>query len=387
MATTLHRRHFLHLSSALAAGLALPRYVNALQAEKSGGLIVRQESPLNAEPSLEKLASNWSTPTERLFVRCHGKLPKIDETKFRLKIDGLVAKPLELSLDELAKLGKAVSQHVTITCAGNRRKEMSETKMIGGVQWEVGAIGNAKWEGVPLAQVLAAVGVKAEAKHVWFEGLDDVPEGKETIKFGGSIPLQKLAAKELPVLLATKMNDAPLTLEHGAPLRVVVPGYIGARSVKWLGKITVSDRPSPNHFIQDVYKIVQTTDVEEAHKKEPIYENVINSGICIPASGEKLKAGALTLRGWALPPGKPTAVISKVEIRIDDGKWETATLSKADEPFCWALWQHDIKLSAGKHTLTLRATDSDKNTQPEKTPWNAKGYLNNGWQRVLVEVA
>ena len=82
-----------------------------------------------------------------------------------------------------------------------------------------------------------------------------------------------------------------------------------------------------------------------------------------------------------------SAVISKVEIRIDDGKWETATLTKADEPFCWALWQHDLKLTAGKHTLAVRATDSDKTVQPEKTPWNAKGYLQNGWQSVEVEVA
>jgi sulfite oxidase len=384
-----NRRTFLQASAGFAAGMSLAPAL-ADEPAKAGtptGLIVRQESPYNAEAVLDKLASDWSTATERLFVRCHGKLPKVDEKTFRLKIDGLVDKPLELSLEQLAELGKAVSQHVTLTCAGNRRKEMSEIKAIGGVQWDVGAIGNAKWEGVPLAQVLAAAGVKAAAKHVWFEGLDEIVEGEKKFPFGGSIPLQKLASKEMPVLLATKMNGEPLTLEHGAPLRVVVPGFIGARSVKWLGKITVSDEPSPNHFVRDVYKIVKTPDLAEAHKTQPIYENVINAGICSPARGANLKAGAQTLTGFALPPGKTTATIAKVEVRVDDGEWQRASLTKADEPFCWALWKHDVKLAAGRHTLTVRATDSQGETQPEETPWNAKGYLYNSWHSIVVNVA
>lgn len=381
----LARRRFLQLSGATLAWLSTSRY--GLTREEVRGLITRQETPYNAEPPLEKLADQWTTPSELMFVRSHGNVPEIDPDSYRLKIEGLVEKPQELTLGEIAKTGKAVKSHAVLTCAGNRRDELSAIKKISGVQWGAGAIGNPEWEGVSLRDVLATARIKPEAKHVWFEGLDEVDHDGHKIAFGGSIPLDKLATNAMPVLLATKMNGKPLTRQHGYPLRGVVPGFIGARSVKWLGKIVVSDRPSPNHFLAETYKVVQTNDPQEMAEADPIYETVRNSAICFPTAGAALKAGKVQLKGYAMPPGKQTATVAKVEVSVDGGKWQAAKLEKADQPYCWALWQHVVELSPGKHTLRVRSIDNRNEVQPEKPLWNAKGYLCNSWHTIEVEAA
>src|SRR5262249_8853891 len=148
---------------------------------------------------------------------------------------------------------------VTLTCAGNRRSEFQGPK-IAGVPWGPGAIGNAAWSGISLAALLRRAGIREGAKHVWFEGADEIVDKSDTYPFGGSIPLDKALAgddRAPAALLATKMNDKPLTAEHGFPLRGVVPGFIGARSVKWLKTIVVSDRPSPNHYLAAAYKVIK----------------------------------------------------------------------------------------------------------------------------------
>ena len=194
----------------------------------------------------------------------------------------MVEKPMTISLAELMARFPKASTTATLTCAGNRRSEFAAIKKVGGIQWHAGAIGNAEWQGIRLADVLKFVGVKADAKHVWFEGRDEVAEKGETFPFGGSIPLEKaqLTTPTGATLLATEMNGKPLTPSHGFPLRTIVPGFIGARSVKWLHKITVSDRPSPNHFVADVYKLVPEDNAELIAKTLPIYEFILNSVIC-----------------------------------------------------------------------------------------------------------
>jgi sulfite oxidase len=175
----------------------------------------------------------------------------------------------------------------TLTCAGNRRQEMSVIKPVAGVQWDAGAIGNARWTGALLADVLRAAEIQDGAKHVWFEGLDPIKEKDGSVApFGGSIPITRALSGEGP-LLAHAMNGSPLTAEHGFPLRTIVPGYIGARSVKWLAKIVVSDRPSPNHYVAEAYKLIQRDDKTEVAAAEPIYSYPINAAICSPAAGTK----------------------------------------------------------------------------------------------------
>jgi sulfite oxidase len=392
MNQTLHRRQWLRISAAVAASLSLSgrgRLAADETPPKLRNLLVRSENPLNAEPALAQLATASLTPVEQFYIRNHGPIPKVDAAGFRIKIEGLIHNPQELSLAQLKESFPQHAAQATLTCAGNRRREMSQIKPVGGVQWDAGAIGHASWSGAMLSDVLAAAELQAGAKHVWFEGLDPIKEKDGSVApFGGSIPLERAIDKSRPALLAHAMNDKPLTAEHGAPLRTLVPGYIGARSVKWLTKITVSDRPSPNHYVAEAYKIVQSDAKEEAAKAEPIYEFPINAAICTPAAGEKLKVGQVLVGGYALPPGDGKSTISKVELSADGGKtWRTAELKGKAAPDCWQLWGARLTLPAGRHELVVRVTDSAGRLQLENCDWNFKGYLYNAWHRTSVEVA
>jgi sulfite oxidase len=167
-----------------------------------------------------------------------------------------------------------------------------------------------------------------------------------------------------------------------------VPGYIGARSVKWLGKITVSDRPSPNHYVAEAYKIVQSDDKTEAHGKEPIYAYSVNAAICTPAANNQLTRGPNTISGYALPAGDTDCRIDRVEVSADGGlTWSRAKLLDAARPFSWVRWSISLNLNTGERQLAVRATDSHGNTMPERFAWNFKGYLYNAWHRIAVQVA
>lgn len=384
----LDRRVFL---GQLAGGLTATSWMlnqpsHVWSAEKSSGrLLVRQEKPFNAEPPLSDLLDHWLTEYGTFFQRSHGNVPKIDSGSYQLAVEGMVDRPLKLSLGELKERFPQVTTTATITCAGNRRSEFRSDK-ITGVQWHAGAISTAEWTGVSLADLLKHAGVQAGAKHVWFEGLDDVPEGGKTIAFGGSIPLDKAitATKATPgALLAHTMNKQPLPTEHGAPLRGVVPGYIGARSVKWLGKIVVSDRPSPNHFIADVYKVVTKGTEEERQSTPPIYEHALNSVTCRWKLDDGKKR--LQLSGFALPAGHADCLIQKVEISLDDGKsWTAAKLTSPQREFCWSFWEAELPADAAGKTALVRATDTRGETQPREMPFNLKGYQYNAWYGVKL---
>lgn len=382
----INRRRFLgQLSVGTAGVLLFAGSRRAVLAAEESRLLVHSNAPMNAEPLLPDLVRSWVTPVESFFIRSHGNTPEINADSFRLSIEGLVETPLNLSLADLGRF----EQHAvtaTLTCAGNRRSEHSRIKPVKGVQWREGAIGNAKWGGVRLSEILKKAGVRDSAKHVWFEGLDAVEDGGKTFAFGGSIPLEKaLFDRDIApgALLATMMNDKPLTADHGFPVRTVVPGYIGARSVKWLSKIIVSDRPSPNHFVADVYKLVDEGTLLEVAENGPIYRMPLNSAICSPTAGTALKAGRVDVVGYALPPGVPGVSIRKVEVSADGGRtWTEAKLTSPASEFCWQLWSAGITANAATKELIVRATDSRGDVQPESVRWNAKGYLFNGWHHV-----
>jgi sulfite oxidase len=352
-------------------------------------LFVHSKDPPNGEPALEQLADEALTPFERFFVRNHGSTPTIDVADYRLEISGLVRNRLAFSYQQLNVRFRPQKIEATLTCAGNRRSEHSLTKQVEGVPWGAGAIGNARWTGVPLSVLLRAAEVKEEAKHVWFEGLDSVKHGGETIAFGGSIPIDRAMAgpDEGGALIAYQMNGRPLGAEHGYPARAIVPGYIGARSVKWLGRIVVSDRPSDNHFLQGAYKIITGDDPEELAKAPPIYEFPINAAICVPASGAMLTAGTIDVRGYALAPGEPDRTIDRVELSSDGGTtWTAAEFTSPARAFAWRLWKAKLPVTPDTRELIVRAIDSKGDVQPERVDWNAKGYLYNGWHRVGVRV-
>jgi sulfite oxidase len=364
-------------------------------------LIVRTADPFNAEPPLIALVADKITPVKHFYVRNHGPMPNVDLASHKIRVEGMVERPLELSLAELKARFRQVTVEATLTCAGNRRQEMSAIKPVGGVQWDAGAIGHASWTGVSLGEVLRAAGIDAGAKHVWFEGLDPIKEKDGSVApFGGSIPLQRAfdrivgvgkggnvtPSDTLPVLIAHAMNDEPLTPEHGFPLRIVAPGFIGARSVKWLRKITVSDRPSPNHFVAEAYKLIQSEAKDEVAAAEPIYGFAVNAAICAPAAGAKIKSGRTAVGGYALPSGDEPCKITRVEVSGNGGRtWTDATFFDASPMFSWRQWTVDLDLPAGRHELVVRATDSRSNTMPEKCDWNFKGYMYNAWHRVAVE--
>ncbi|MDA7861864.1 molybdopterin-dependent oxidoreductase [Mariniblastus sp.] len=394
--SSISRRTVLQTASGLlVAGSLAPAFATqkGTPEEIEKDLIFRSSKPRNGEPELAKLVNSWQTPTELFYVRSHAPNPVIDPKQFQLKVEGMVRRPATFSLDEIKQM-PSVSTTATLTCAGNRRSEYNgpeyqNVPSVGGVQWEGGTIGNATWAGAMLSTILKQVEVTDGAKHIWFEGLDQIPKKGSVIGFGGSIPIEKAMLAEGPgtPLLTYTMNGAELTPDHGYPLRMVVPGYIGARSVKWLGKIVVSDRPSPNHYVATAYKIVKKTSPLDWSESGPIYRFPINAAICTPSAESTLAAGNVELAGYALPSGRNGSRIKDLLISADNGKtWTRGELTGKNQDFCWQLWKARVKVNAKTKELLLRAKDSAGDFMPARIPWNAKGYLRNSWYRLPVNV-
>jgi sulfite oxidase len=261
----------------------------------------------------------------------------------------------------------------------------------GEVPWDLEAISHAEWAGVELRRVLERAGVVvlapgAEA-HVAFAGLDEVERRGRRFGFGGSIPLAKALGPE--VLLAYEMNGAPLTPLHGAPLRLVVPGYIGARSVKWLGEISVQDAPSDNYFQAVAYRLFPP-DAEASTARDEdgrmLGELFSSAAICAPLAGDELPADQALLRGYAVGHGgRP---VERVEVSADGGQtWTAARLLGEGAAWAWRLWEATVELTPGPQTLVARVADP-LHPQPAdvRQTWNFKGYMNNAWHRVAVKV-
>jgi sulfite oxidase len=349
-------------------------------------LRIRQEVPLNAEPAPEVLLDEFLTPNELFFIRSHGDIPEVDPAAFRLTVDGLVERPLALSLAELRQLPR-ITVAATLQCAGNRRQELIAFAPIPNeLPWASAAISNAEWSGVPLREVLLAAGPRAGALHAAFLGLDEAERHGHRFRFGGSIPLGKALHPE--VLLADTMNGQPLPPVHGAPLRVVVPGYIGARSVKWLTGITLQETPSDNYFQAKAYRLFPAAvgpDTVDWEKGMMLGESPVNSVICSPAAGGRLPAGRVTVRGWAVAGGGRE--VARVDVSVDGGAtWKTADLIAGETGWAWRFWETPLDLAAGEHEILCRAFDAAAQTQPAQPAevWNFKGYANNAWHRVRV---
>lgn len=352
--------------------------------------IVHSREPYNAEPPLDRLRASFLTPVEQFYVRCHGPVPAIDPEHYRLTVAGCVAEPLTLSLDELASRFETVSITATMQCAGNRRADLAAVSPVTGDPWAAGAIGTAVWTGYRLIDLLIEAGIDEEtALHVAFEGFDDVETPDGTARFGASIPVEKATAGD--VLLAVRMNDEPLTPHHGAPLRLVVPGYAGVRSVKWLSAVEVRETPSQNFHQQKDYRLFPagiTTESMGAAAGMTINEMPLNSAICEPRAGTTIPAGPTRIRGYAIAGERR---VTRVDVSIDDGRtWVCAAIEEhSGSAFTWTFWHADVDLSAGEHTLLVRAVDSAGQTQPRRAEdvWNCKGYLSAAWHRVEVTVS
>jgi DMSO/TMAO reductase YedYZ molybdopterin-dependent catalytic subunit len=331
---------------------------------------------------LEALAYDL-TPAGLHYLLIHYDVPVVDPAGWRLTVGGRVANELSLSLDELRER-PAGTLAVTMECAGNGRARLEPRPI--SQPWLLEAVGNAEWTGVRLADLLDEAGVQGGAVEVLFRGLDRGVEGGEEQQYERSLTLAEARRDE--ILLAHSMNGQPLPPQHGFPLRLIVPGWYGMTSVKWLEAITVLDRPFEGYQQARGYRFRQSPD-EDGVPVDRIQPRSLMVPPGIPEFATRarhLEPGPTTVRGRAWS-GRGT--IARVEVSVDGGAtWADARLGSQPSRWSWVGWEWDWDANEpGDYEVCCRATDSDGNEQPLDAPWNLGGYANNEVQRVSVTVA
>jgi DMSO/TMAO reductase YedYZ molybdopterin-dependent catalytic subunit len=368
-------------------GVALPAsdFVSALDPEEAcqqaieAGLVVHRAHPLNCETAIPALLGGVAMPNARFYVRNHFQIPSLDAASFRLTVGGLVERSLSLSLRDLHNM-RSRTLFVTLECAGNGRTLFDPP--IPGEKWNLGAVSTAEWTGVPLAEVLDRAGVRARASEVLFRGADGGSvEGRSApIRFERSLPVDH--ARDGDVLLAYAMNGEPLPLEHGHPLRLVVPDWYAVASVKWLTEIELIDRAFDGHYQIDKYWY----EFEEEGRvvREPVTLQRVRALVTEPAPGEEVRSGEIGIRGVAWSGAAPVA---RVEVSVGGGSWQEARLVSERMRHSWQSWELVTRLREPGETLVrARATDLAGRTQPERAQWNRLGYGNNGIHEIKVRV-
>ncbi len=325
---------------------------------------------LNASTPLGALQAD-AMPTELFYVRSNFATPVTDAGSWRLTVGGLVAAPEMYSLDSLRDFGET-TELVTLECAGNGRVLMDPIPS--GAPWELGAVSVAEFTGVALHKVLGAAGAAPEVSEFVFTGADRgsvEPEGE--INYAFNLPRDEALGPG--PLLAWAMNGEPLSAEHGAPLRLVVPGNYGMNSVKWLTTITAVDEPFTGHFRQKYRYYGDPIAAEEA----PVERMRVRSLIASPGDGDDVGA-EFEVRGIAWSGDAP---IVSVEVAVD-GEWSAARLGSTFGRFGPAPWSMPVSLEPGPHALVARAADAAGNIQPLQSIWNRNGYANNVVHRIEV---
>ncbi|KIZ05991.1 hypothetical protein MNEG_1964 [Monoraphidium neglectum] len=360
--------------------------------------------PLNCEPAMQDLmAAGFITPPSIHYVRNHGAVPKLDWATHRIDISGLVDRPCSMSMDELLTL-PSVTLPVTLVCAGNRRKEENMIKKSIGFNWGPCAVSTSYWTGVRLGDLLRHVGVDTSgaAKYVCFRGpLGELPKGSDG-SYGTSVRLPYALDDSNDVLVAYKQNGRWLTPDHGFPVRMLIPGFIGGRMVKWLCHITVTEQESDNHYhYMDNRVLPPHVDAELATKEGWWYnpdfiinELNINSAISRPWQDEVVPLATnrpYEMSGYAYTGGGRK--VTRVEISLDDGAtWKQAEIKRFEEPtsygryWCWVHWSFQATTFdfLGCKEALVRAWDSSQNGQPAYITWNVMGMMNNCYYRVKI---
>jgi DMSO/TMAO reductase YedYZ molybdopterin-dependent catalytic subunit len=360
-------------------GVASLNPEEACQQAIEAGLVVHRAHPLNCETSIPALTGGVVMPNAHFYVRNHFQIPALDAETFRLQVGGLVDRPLSLSLRDLHNL-PSQTMVVTLECAGNGRTLFEPA--IGGEKWNLGAVSTAEWTGVPLVEVLDRAGVKGSAREVLFKGADGgmVDGGPDPIRFERSLSLAD--ARDEDVLLAYAMNGEALPIQHGYPLRLIVPGWYAVASVKWLTEIEVLDRAFEGHYQTDKYLFEWTRDGKAV--REPVAVQRVRALIAEPGPNADVRSGDTIVRGVAWSGAAP---IARVEVSVGNGDWRDARLVGERRRHGWQWWELVAHLDTqGPITLRARATDMAGRTQPEHAEWNRLGYGNNSIQQVPIRV-
>lgn len=362
----------------------------------------RSATPFNGEPPLSLLVENFITPVEYFYKRNHLPVPDIDVKEYELEVE-VESKGTKksFSLNDLKTKFEKTGVVAVVMCGGNRRSEMNAIKEVRGLGWGAAAVGNAVWTGVRLCDFLAEMGVETdEHSHVILEGYDTDPT---STPYAASIPLSKAMDPRGDVILAYEMNGEPLTRDHGFPLRCIVPGVVGARNVKWLGKITISDKESDSHWQQNDYKAFSpSTDWDTVDfKTAPAIQNMpVTSAICTPNPLEKqvkIIDGTIEVKGYAYSGGGNRII--RVDVTADQGKtWMTANLQQLSDGdnvgpgrhYAWTLWSVNVPIPKNQKVIEVwsKAVDSNYNCQPEtfRNTWNLRGVVANAYNRVRISL-
>ncbi len=336
-------------------------------------MLVRSVRPEDLEMPLSGF-SDYITPIEHFFVRTHVYVPTVNVNDWQLKVEGEVALPLSLTMENLRKL-PAVELVSVVECAGNGRGFYEPP--VPGVQWMNGSVGNGRWRGVRLADVLKRAGVKDSAREILFDGAD-VPLGTMP-DFQRSIPVRK--ALDDHTLLAYEMNGEMLPVKHGFPLRVIAPGWASDSWVKWLTSIRVLDKEFDGFWMKSAYrhpgKPVAPGTAVPPEQMQPVTSLRVKSVIATPLDGSQVVTGKLlTIRGvaWSGDAGP----VAAVDVSVDNGRnWKPASLDSGQRTqFGWRQWEINWTPSQeAYYTILARARDEAGNTQPLRQEWNPSGYL------------
>lgn len=362
-------------------------------------LLVNSQKPFNAETPTELILDNFFTPNDLFFVRSHMPVPDVDAEKHKLTIDGLtIRRPLVLSVRDLKRQFARVSVNATLQCAGNRRVEMSQMKKVQGLNWKGTAISNAKWTGARLRDVLLKAGIDPKdkrIKHVILRGCDMDAEGNV---YEASITFEKAMHDE--VIIAYEMNDQELSRDHGYPLRLIAPGIVGARQVKYLTSIRLSEEESTSHWQKKDYRalppFIGLSDNQDFELAPSIQEYPVQSAFCRPAGSMKVSRsdGEFEVMGYAWSGGGRGII--RVDISTDGGEtWHPTELTQdpdqdLEHMWSWTFFKASVQIPEGvsKMDLVCKATDRSYNTQPDTARgiWNVRGLINNCWHHVSVEI-
>ena len=380
----LNRRSFLQGTSALSLSLLLGDRFGLAQEPMPLRRIQRSETPLTLETPMGAL-DRFITPNDLFYVRNHFPAPTLEAKTWRLRVEGAVDRPLELTLDELRRMTSRTVP-MTLECAGNSRSAV--TPVVRGVQWGNGAVSTADWTGVSLVDVLNRAGLRQNAVDVVLEGADRgevmaEPRSPGVIQYARGLPIAK--ARQNTVVLAYRMGNADLPASNGFPVRAIVPGWYGMASVKWLTKIIVTDRPYNGFFQSLDYSIYERR--PGLVTVIPLTEMQVKSVIASPTAMQRIAPNTMVRVQGATWTGE--SEITRVEVSANAGQtWTQARLLDNARAGCWRLWEFPWRTpaQAGRVTLLSRATDARGNTQPMQRDTDRRNYMINHVLPVEVDV-